>query len=44
VNYLAGSGEDAGGPRDDLGLIDGDWAALQFAYNYGTLEPAEGPR
>jgi hypothetical protein len=42
VNHFAGSGEDAGGPRDDLGLTDGDWAALQFAYNYGTLEPVEG--
>ena len=35
------SGEDAGGPRDDLGLTDGDWATLQFAYNYGTMEPIE---
>ena len=42
VKHFAGSGEDAGGPRDDLGLTDGDWAALQFAYNYGTLEPVEG--
>ena len=42
LNYFAGSGEDTGGPRDDLGLTDGDWAALQFAYNYGTMEPAEG--
>lgn len=42
LNDLAGSGGDAGGPRDDLGLTDGGWAALQFAYNYGTMEPAEG--
>jgi hypothetical protein len=42
VNYFAGSGEDAGGPRDDLGLTYGDWAALQFACSYGTLEPVEG--
>jgi hypothetical protein len=42
LNHSAGSGEDAGGPRDDLGLTDGDWATLQFAYNYGTMDPAEG--
>ena len=42
MNHFAGGGEGAGGPRGDLGLTDGDWAALQFAYNYGTMEPVEG--
>jgi len=42
LNHFAGGGEGAGGPRGDLGLADGDWAALQFAYNYGTMEPAGG--
>ena len=27
---------------DDLGLTHDDWRDLRFAYNYGTLEPAEG--
>lgn len=29
-------------PGDDLGLTREDWADLQFAYIYGTLEPLEG--
>ena len=42
LNHFAGGGEDAGGPRDDLGLTDGGWAALQLACSYGTMEPAGG--
>jgi len=38
----AEAGERPGGPRDDLGLTDGDWATLQFAYSYGTMDPAGG--
>jgi hypothetical protein len=27
---------------DDLGLTSEDWRDLQFAYNFGTIEPAPG--
>jgi hypothetical protein len=27
---------------DDLGLTSEEWQDLQFAYNYGTIEPAAG--
>jgi hypothetical protein len=27
---------------DDLGLTSEDWQDLQFAYNYGTIDPAPG--
>ena len=27
---------------DDLGLTSEDWLDLQFAYNFGTIEPAPG--
>jgi hypothetical protein len=27
---------------DDLGLASEDWLDLQFAYNFGTIEPAPG--
>jgi hypothetical protein len=31
------------GPEaDDLGLTDEDWQDLQYAYNYGTIEPDPG--
>lgn len=33
---------EAGPEADDLGLTPDDWDALVFAYNYGTLDPAEG--
>ena len=28
--------------RDDLGLTTEEWWDLQYAYNYGTIEPAPG--
>ena len=27
---------------DDLGLTSEEWQDLQFAYNYGTIDPAPG--
>jgi hypothetical protein len=27
---------------DDLGLTSEDWMDLQFAYNFGTIDPAPG--
>jgi hypothetical protein len=27
---------------DDLGLTSEEWLDLQYAYNYGTIEPAPG--
>jgi len=31
------------GPEaDDLGLTAEEWLDLQYAYNYGTIEPAPG--
>jgi hypothetical protein len=27
---------------DDLGLTHQEWQDLQFAYNYGTIDPAPG--
>ena len=27
---------------DDLGLTSEDWQDLQFAYNFGTIDPAPG--
>jgi hypothetical protein len=27
---------------DDLGLTTEEWLDLQFAYNYGTIDPAPG--
>ena len=31
------------GPEvDDLGLTAAEWLDLQYAYNYGTFEPAPG--
>jgi hypothetical protein len=28
--------------RDDLGLTTEEWWDLQFAYNFGTIDPAPG--
>lgn len=35
-------GRESDAEFDDLGLTHDDWDSLQLAYNFGTIEPAEG--